>query len=90
MSGSKSVPVERVGECRYEIPRHGAMNVPGLVFADERLMADIRKDQALAQVANVACLPGIVRGDSPRRSRAVGACRRPWPCCAGLRRVVAR
>jgi len=37
------------------------MNVPGLVFADNRLMQGIREDQALQQVANVACLPGIVR-----------------------------
>jgi len=37
------------------------MNVPGLVFADDRLMQGIREDQALQQVMNVACLPGIVR-----------------------------
>jgi tRNA-splicing ligase RtcB (3'-phosphate/5'-hydroxy nucleic acid ligase) len=37
------------------------MRVPGIVFADERLMSTIRADQALQQVANVACLPGIVR-----------------------------
>lgn len=56
----ENVEVERVGECRWRIPRRGAMNVPGLVFADRRLMQDIRADQALAQVRNVACLPGIV------------------------------
>ena len=55
-----AVPIERTGECRYTIPRHGRMNVPGLVFADERLMASIRKEEALRQVQNVACLPGIV------------------------------
>ena len=55
------VPVERAGECRWAIPRHGAMNVPGLVFADDRLMESIRADESLRQVANVACLPGIVR-----------------------------
>src|SRR5207249_11971186 len=37
------------------------MRVPGLVFADERLMQGIREDQALQQVVNVASLPGIVR-----------------------------
>ena len=56
-----SVPLEKAGECRFIIPRHGRMNVPGLVFADDRLMTSIRQDQALRQVANVACLPGIVR-----------------------------
>ena len=55
------VPIERAGECRWVIPRHGRMNVPGVVFADDRLMTSIRADEALRQVANVACLPGIVR-----------------------------
>jgi tRNA-splicing ligase RtcB (3'-phosphate/5'-hydroxy nucleic acid ligase) len=36
------------------------MRVDGLVFADEALMAGIRGDPALEQVANVATLPGIV------------------------------
>ena len=36
------------------------MRVDGIVFADDRLMEDLREDQALEQVANVACLPGIV------------------------------
>ena len=53
--------IEKLDDCRFLIPAQGAMRVPGLVFADERLMQGIREDQALRQVANVACLPGIVR-----------------------------
>ena len=56
-----AIETERIDDCRVRIPVRGAMNVPGLVFADERLMQGIRDDQALQQVANVACLPGIVR-----------------------------
>src|SRR5439155_807230 len=37
------------------------MRVPGLVVADERLIASIRSDAALEQLANGATLPGIVR-----------------------------
>ncbi len=37
------------------------MQVEGVVYADERLMADIRGDQSLQQVVNVAHLPGILR-----------------------------
>src|SRR5581483_8281325 len=37
------------------------MRVPGLVVADEPLMRQIRSDAALAQLANGATLPGIVR-----------------------------
>jgi tRNA-splicing ligase RtcB len=53
--------IEPIDECRFRIPPQGDMRVPGIVFADGKLMADIQKDQALMQVANVACLPGIVR-----------------------------
>jgi tRNA-splicing ligase RtcB len=58
---ASDLAIEKIDECRFRIPPQGGMKVPGLVFADDTLMADIRKDQSLAQVANVACLPGIVR-----------------------------
>jgi tRNA-splicing ligase RtcB len=37
------------------------MNVPGIVYADDRQMETLRDDPSLQQVMNVACLPGIVR-----------------------------
>jgi tRNA-splicing ligase RtcB len=36
------------------------MRVPGHVIADDVLMAHIRRDASLEQVANAACLPGVV------------------------------
>jgi len=54
------IQVERIDEVRWRIPRQGAMRVDGLVFADRAMMDDIRKDQSLQQVANVAHLPGIL------------------------------
>jgi tRNA-splicing ligase RtcB (3'-phosphate/5'-hydroxy nucleic acid ligase) len=45
---------------RFRIPRHGAMRVPGVVFASRSLLPEAGSDQALEQVANVATLPGIV------------------------------
>ena len=56
------VALERVDEWRWRIPRDArrGMRVDGLVFADDRLMARLRDDPALVQVANVATLPGIV------------------------------
>jgi len=51
---------ERIDDWRWRIPRQGAMNVDGLVFASDRLMQDLRGDPTLEQVANVACLPGIL------------------------------
>src|SRR5262245_37204330 len=46
--------------CEWELPRSGAMRVPGRVFASEKLLESIRGDPCLEQVTNVACLPGIV------------------------------
>jgi tRNA-splicing ligase RtcB len=43
---------------RFRIEPHGAMLVPGVVFASRALLRDAEK--ALEQVANVATLPGIV------------------------------
>ncbi|MBV9122969.1 MAG: RtcB family protein [Planctomycetes bacterium] len=54
-------PLERVNDCCWRIPRSykPGMRVDGLIFADERLLEQIKKDQAPDQVANVAFLPGI-------------------------------
>src|ERR1700730_1105674 len=54
-------PLERVNECCWRIPKSykRGMRVDGLIFSDERLMEQIKKDQAPEQVANVAFLPGI-------------------------------
>src|SRR6266849_5452451 len=48
------------GEDRWRIPRHGGMLVDGLVFTSKKLIVKAKEDRALAQVANVAHLPGIV------------------------------
>ncbi|SCL23884.1 tRNA-splicing ligase RtcB [Micromonospora pallida] len=45
---------------RFRIDQHGAMRVPGVVFAARALLPDLGEDRSLEQVANVATLPGIV------------------------------
>ena len=57
--GARGVVATAAGEDRWLIERHGAMRVPGVVFASPELFAAI-DDGALRQVANVATLPGIV------------------------------
>src|SRR5438105_1807781 len=54
-------PLEQVNECCWRIPRSykAGMRVDGLIFTDERLLEQIKGDQAPDQVANVAFLPGI-------------------------------
>jgi tRNA-splicing ligase RtcB len=55
--------VERVGEFLWRIPPDAqpGMRVPALVVADDVLMAHIRREASLAQLANGATLPGIVK-----------------------------
>jgi tRNA-splicing ligase RtcB len=54
------IKIQRVDDYRWRIPCEGKMKTDGIIYADERMFNDIRKDQSLAQVANVARLPGIV------------------------------
>jgi tRNA-splicing ligase RtcB len=53
--------VRKIHEALFEVERTGAMRVPARVYATEALMEAIRRDQALEQAANVACMPGILR-----------------------------
>lgn len=57
MSG---IQVKKLDAYRWLIPKSAKMRTDGLVFADEAIMAAVKKDACLQQVANVACLPGIV------------------------------
>lgn len=52
--------IERVGEVVWEIPRTGGMRVAARVYASEAQMRTLRDDPALAQLVNVAHLPGLV------------------------------
>jgi tRNA-splicing ligase RtcB len=63
MPGAYTGPLEQVGPCQWKIPRsyRGDMRVDGLIFADDVLIEQIKKDQGPEQVANVATLPGIQR-----------------------------
>ncbi|MCU0254828.1 MAG: RtcB family protein, partial [Acidobacteria bacterium] len=52
--------LERIDEYRWRVPQRGRMRAPGLIYAEEALIPAIVEDKAVEQVANVACLPGIV------------------------------
>ena len=60
-SGGYKGPLEQVGPCQWRIPKsyREDMRVDGLIFADDTLIEQIKKDQGPEQVANVATLPGI-------------------------------
>ena len=50
----------RVDETTWRIESHGAMRVPAIIYADEKLMRDM-DDKVYDQAVNVAMLPGIVQ-----------------------------
>jgi tRNA-splicing ligase RtcB len=58
-----AIPIERIDEYRWRIPQDAkpGMRVPAIIFADEKLMDQIRHDQSLEQAANSAMLPGIIK-----------------------------
>ena len=58
-----SIPIERLDEYRWRIPAgtKPGMKVPAIIFADERLMGQIKDDLSLEEAANAATLPGVVR-----------------------------
>jgi tRNA-splicing ligase RtcB len=63
MGAGEKIKVQKIDEYRWRIPREGKMRTDGIIYSDEKMLANIRKDQSLVQVTNVAWLPGI-EGDS--------------------------
>jgi tRNA-splicing ligase RtcB len=56
-------PLIQRDDYRWEIPMsfQSGMRVPGIIFASKALVEAIVRDRAYEQVANTACLPGIVK-----------------------------
>ncbi|HAJ57598.1 MAG TPA: RNA-splicing ligase RtcB [Candidatus Omnitrophica bacterium] len=63
MSETWQGPLEKIDDYRWRIPKSykAGMRVDGIIYADEKLLKDIRHDKAAEQVANVAFLPGIIK-----------------------------
>jgi tRNA-splicing ligase RtcB len=52
--------LKRIDENTWEIPPHGAMRVPGVIYASEALVREMDQ-KVYEQVCHVAQLPGIVK-----------------------------
>jgi len=50
--------LKKINEYTYELPKSGKMLVPGRIFISKKILKNV-EEEALKQVANVACLPGI-------------------------------
>ncbi|HAM34712.1 MAG TPA: RNA-splicing ligase RtcB [Elusimicrobia bacterium] len=50
----------KIDDYRWELPKTGAMRVPGLIYAAEKMLPKFEAERVAEQVSNVATLPGIV------------------------------
>jgi tRNA-splicing ligase RtcB len=57
----ENIPLEKIDDCMWRIPKNKGMRVPGMVFANESLLEKMRTDRTLWQCTNVAHLPGIYK-----------------------------
>ncbi|MBW1842329.1 MAG: RtcB family protein, partial [Deltaproteobacteria bacterium] len=53
--------IKQIDQYRWEVPKTGAMRVPGIVYANASMMKETHQNEPLKQVANVATLPGILK-----------------------------
>jgi len=59
MSKTNEITLKKLDNWRWIIPK-GDRRAEGIIYSDSRMIEDIRRDQSLQQVMNVAALPGIV------------------------------
>ncbi len=57
---ASEIKLRRLDEYRWEVPQEGKMRTRGVVYCSAEMVPELRQDQSLQQVANVAMLPGIV------------------------------
>ena len=55
--------LQKLDDYRWLLPQDykPGMRVPGIIYASDALMENIKKDESVEQVANAAMLPGIVK-----------------------------
>jgi tRNA-splicing ligase RtcB len=53
--------IKRINSHTWEIPLHGDMKVPAVLYTSDKLLDALKVDKTLEQAKNVACLPGIQR-----------------------------
>lgn len=54
-----NLELNHVDDNIYEIPKDEEMNAPARIYASEKLLEEMKNDDALEQVRNMATLPGI-------------------------------
>jgi len=57
--------LRKIDDYRWEIPKSEGMRVPGLLYADEKMIRVIEKDRTPLQVKTVDHLPCIIKYSLP-------------------------
>ncbi len=55
------IKVKKINKYEWKIEKEGAMHVPVVIYASEKLLEKMKEDISLEQIKNVAMLPGIVK-----------------------------
>jgi len=68
--------IEKVSDVIWKIEKTGAMNVPVMIFASEKLLEKIKQDDTIKQAVNMASLPGVLKNVvvCPDAHQGYGAC----------------
>jgi len=55
--------IKKISDCKWEIEKNErrGMRVPGIIFADKKLLEHAEEERTIEQVINVASLPGILK-----------------------------
>lgn len=56
-----SMELQKIDDNIYEIPKEGKMKKPARIYANEALLEEIKGDNTLQQIKNVASIPGLQR-----------------------------
>jgi len=52
--------VKNIGNAKWQIDKQGAMRVPAIIYANDKLIEKIKTDRTMRQLTNVATMPGII------------------------------
>jgi tRNA-splicing ligase RtcB len=55
------IDLKKISKNEWKIEKIGAMKVPAVIYASEKLLVDMKKDITLEQIKNVATLKGILK-----------------------------
>ena len=70
------IKLKKISDYEWKIEKTGAMNVPVVVYASEKLLEKMKEDITLEQAQNMAMLPGVVKNIVvlPDAHQGYGAC----------------